>query len=229
MSKSQAIIRDPAENLREITARIAAAAKAAHRAPGDIELIAVTKRQSEDRVKALIDAGHRIFGENRLQEAQTRWSERRADQPDLDLHMVGPLQSNKVEDVMELFDAVHSLDRPKLAHKFAEQAAKSGHCPDLFIQVNTGEEPQKAGILPQDLDDFVRLCRDELSLPVVGLMCLPPQWEEPALHFALLQKLGTAHGLNKLSMGMSADFETAIQFGATHLRLGTVLLGPRQT
>jgi len=229
MPKSETIIRDPAENLREIAGRIAAAAKAADRNPDDIHLIAVTKRQSEDRVKALLNAGQRIFGENRLQEAQERWSDLRVGQKDLDLHMVGPLQSNKVEDVMRLFDAVHSLDRPKLAQKFAEHAAKLGHCPDLFIQVNTGEEPQKSGVMPQDLDGFVRLCREELSLPVVGLMCLPPQWEEPALHFALLQKFAQAHGLGKLSMGMSADFETAIQFGATHLRLGTVLLGPRQT
>jgi len=229
MPKSETIIRDPAENLREITARITKAAKEAHRKPEDIALIAITKRQSEDRVTALLNAGQRIFGENRLQEAEERWAARRATQSDLALHMVGSLQSNKVEDAMKLFDAVHSLDRPKLARKFAEHANKLGHCPELFIQVNTGEEPQKSGILPEELDDFVRLCRDDLSLPIVGLMCLPPQREEPALHFALLQKFAKAHGLKKLSMGMSSDFETAIAFGATHLRLGTVLLGPRQT
>ena len=229
MSKPQTIIRDPAENLREIRNRIATAAESAGRKADDICLVAVTKRQPEDKVEALLRAGQRVFGENRLQEAQDRWTDRRQAYADLELHMVGPLQTNKVEETVALFDAVHSLDRPKLAKKFADEMSKHGRCPDLFIQVNTGEEEQKSGVLPQDLDAFVTLCLNQLALPVVGLMCLPPQFEEPALHFALLQKFAKQYGLEKLSMGMSRDFETAIEFGATHLRLGTVLLGPRET
>ncbi len=212
--------------LTDITARIAKAAKSADRDPADISLIAVSKVQPNDRVDAVLKQGHRCFGENRVQEAAGKWPDFRETYDGIDLHLIGPLQSNKVRQAFELFDVIHTLDRPKLAKTFARLAQEIGHCPPLFIQVNTGEEPQKAGILPGDTDAFVKECQS-LDLPVQGLMCIPPVDETPSLHFALLRKMADRNGLSKLSMGMSSDFEQAIAFGATHIRVGSALFGER--
>ena len=212
--------------LTDITARIAKAAKTADRDPADISLIAVSKVQPNDRVDAVLKQGHRCFGENRVQEAAGKWPDFRETYDGIDLHLIGPLQSNKARQAFELFDVIHTLDRPKLAKTFARLAQEMGHCPPLFIQVNTGEEPQKAGILPGDTDAFVKECQS-LDLPVQGLMCIPPVEEAPSLHFALLRKMADRNGLSKLSMGMSSDFEQAIAFGATHIRVGSALFGER--
>jgi hypothetical protein len=177
-------------------------------------------------VGAVLDAGHRVFGENRVQEAAGKWPEWQARYTGVELHLLGPLQTNKARQAMELFDVIHSLDRPKLAATLARLADETGGCPDLFVQVNTGEEPQKAGVLPADADGFVAECRG-LALPVVGLMCIPPAEEEPALHFALLAKIAERNGLTGLSMGMSGDFETAVALGATHVRVGSAIFGER--
>ncbi|MCR9111426.1 YggS family pyridoxal phosphate-dependent enzyme [Marivita sp. XM-24bin2] len=212
--------------LTDITTRIAKAAKDADRDPADITLIAVSKVQPNDRVEAVLKEGHRSFGENRVQEAAGKWPDFREAFSGIDLHLIGPLQSNKARQAFELFDMIHTLDRPKLANTFARLAQEMGHCPPLFIQVNTGEEPQKAGIAPADTDAFVQECRT-LDLPVQGLMCIPPVDETPSLHFALLRKLASRNGLSQLSMGMSDDFEQAIAFGATHIRVGSALFGER--
>lgn len=212
--------------LDDVRRRIAAAAERAGRDPAGITLIAVSKVQPEDRVQAVLDAGHRAFGENRVQEAENRWAHRRQSHPDLTLHLVGPLQTNKVNKAVELFDAIQTLDRAKLARKLAEAAQAHGRCPELFAQINTGEEPQKAGVLPAAADAFVAECRG-MDLPVGGLMCIPPAEEEPALHFALLAKIAARNGLSRLSMGMSGDFETAVELGATHVRVGSAIFGAR--
>ena len=212
--------------LGEIKARIAAAEAAAGRAPGSVTLIAVSKVQPEARVAAVLEEGHRIFGENRVQEAARRWPPFQARFQGISLHLIGPLQTNKARQAVEMFDAIHSLDRPKLAQALARLAQERGACPDLFIQVNTGEEPQKAGIAPDETDGFVAECR-ALDLPVRGLMCIPPVEEEPSLHFALLAKLAARNGLTGLSMGMSGDFERAIALGATHVRVGSAIFGER--
>ena len=212
--------------LTEINARIAKAAQTAGRDVQDIKLIAVSKVQPNARVEAVLEQGHRIFGENKVQEAQGKWPGFRARFDGIDLHLIGPLQSNKTRAAMELADAIHSVDRPKLAKGIARIAQETGACPDLFIQVNTGEEPQKAGILPADADGFVAECR-AMDLPLRGLMCIPPVDEEPALHFALLAKIAERNGLTGLSMGMSADFEKAIALGATHIRVGSAIFGAR--
>lgn len=212
--------------LSDIRARIATAAEAAGRSPDTITLIAVSKKQPPERIEAVLEAGHRVFGENRVQEAAGRWPAYRERYDGIELHLVGPLQTNKARQAMELADAIHSLDRPKLANTLARLSDEAGSCPDLFVQVNTGEEPQKAGILPDEADDFIAECRS-LDLPVVGLMCLPPLDEEPALHFALLAKIAERNGLSGLSMGMSGDFETAIAQGATHVRIGSAVFGER--
>lgn len=214
--------------LTDITARIAKAAKEADRDPADVTLIAVSKVQPNERVEAVLNEGHRSFGENRVQEAAGKWPDFRETYDGIDLHLIGPLQSNKARQAFELFDVIHTLDRPKLAKTFARLAQEMGHCPPLFIQVNTGEEPQKAGIAPADTDAFVEECR-ALDLPVQGLMCIPPVDETPSLHFALLRKLADRNGLSQLSMGMSDDFEQAIAFGATHIRVGSALFGARVT
>lgn len=214
--------------LTDIANRIAKAAKEAKRNPEDITLIAVSKVQPNARVEAVLQEGHRSFGENRVQEAAGKWPDFRNSFADIDLHLIGPLQSNKARQAFELFDMIHTLDRPKLAKTFARLAQEMGHCPPLFIQVNTGEEPQKAGIAPEDTDAFVKECQS-LDLPVQGLMCIPPIDETPSLHFALLRKLAARNGLEKLSMGMSDDFEQAIAFGATHIRVGSALFGERVT
>lgn len=213
-------------SLQEITARIAKAETDHNRAPGSVTLIAVSKVQPNDRVEAVLDQGHRVFGENRVQEAAGKWPDFRTRFDGIDLHLIGPLQTNKARQAMELCNAIHSVDRPKLAKTIARLAQEMGHCPDLFIQVNTGEEPQKAGILPADADAFVAECR-ALNLPVRGLMCIPPVDEEASLHFALLAKIAKRNELVGLSMGMSSDFEKAISFGATHVRVGSAIFGAR--
>ncbi|WP_170593310.1 YggS family pyridoxal phosphate-dependent enzyme [Ruegeria arenilitoris] len=213
-------------SLQEITARIAKAEAAAGRPKGSVRLIAVSKVQPNDRVEAVLKQGHRCFGENRVQEAAGKWPAFRESYPDIDLHLIGPLQTNKARQAMELCNAIHSVDRPKLAKTLARLAQELGQCPDLFIQVNTGEEAQKAGVMPAEADDFVAECRS-LDLPVRGLMCIPPVDEEPALHFALLAKIAGRNGLDGLSMGMSSDFETAIALGATHVRVGSAIFGDR--
>ncbi len=213
-------------SLEEIKTRIAKAEEAAGRAPGSVHLIAVSKVQPNERVESVLEEGHRCFGENRVQEAAGKWPDFAKQFDGIDLHLIGPLQSNKARQAMELFDSIHSVDRPKLAKAIARLAQELGHCPDLFIQVNTGEEEQKAGILPADADAFISECR-ALDLPIKGLMCIPPVDEEPALHFALLAKIAARNGLDGLSMGMSSDFETAIALGATHVRVGSAIFGER--
>ena len=213
-------------SLQDITARIAKAEKSSGRAQGSVRLIAVSKVQPNDRVAAVLDQGHRCFGENRVQEAASKWPDFKQRYSGVDLHLIGPLQTNKARQAMDLCDAIHSVDRPKLANTLARLAQEKGACPDLFIQVNTGEEDQKAGILPAEADGFIAECRG-LDLPVRGLMCIPPVSEEPALHFALLAKIAARNGLDGLSMGMSSDFETAIALGATHVRVGSAIFGAR--
>jgi pyridoxal phosphate enzyme (YggS family) len=207
-----------------ILARIAHAAEAAGRSPQDVALTAVSKQQPWERIAPVLAAGQRVFGENRVQEAAARWAERRGEWPELELRLIGPLQSNKAADACALFDVIETLDRPKLARVLADQPRR----PRLYVQVNTGEEPQKAGVAPADADGFLRACRETYGLEIEGLMCIPPEDEEPAMHFALLAKIAERNGLDRLSMGMSGDFETAVRFGATSVRLGSALFGARQ-
>ncbi|WP_282170499.1 YggS family pyridoxal phosphate-dependent enzyme [Ruegeria atlantica] len=213
-------------SLHDITARIAKAESAAGRLAGSTKLIAVSKVQPNERVEAVLSQGHRCFGENRVQEAAEKWPGFKEQFSGIDLHLIGPLQTNKARQAIELFNAIHSVDRPKLAKTLARLAQEVGHCPELFIQVNTGEEEQKAGIMPVDADAFIAECR-ELDLPVQGLMAIPPVEEEPSLHFALLAKIAERNGLEGLSMGMSGDFEQAIALGATHVRVGSAIFGER--
>ena len=213
-------------SLDTIRARIAEAERDAGRPEGSVRLVAVSKKQPNERVAAVLEEGHRCFGENRVQEAAGKWPEFRERFDGIDLHLIGPLQTNKARQVFGLFQAIHSVDRPKLAKTLARLAQEEGHCPELFIQVNTGEEEQKAGILPGDADTFIEECR-ALDLPVQGLMCIPPVEEEASLHFALLGKIAERNGLSGLSMGMSGDFEKAISFGATHVRVGSAIFGER--
>ena len=212
--------------LGDIEARIAAAAEAAGRQRDEVTLIAVSKMQPLERIEAVLDAGHREFGENRVQEAQAKWPAFSERYDGIRLHLIGPLQTNKARAAMDLACAIHSVDRPKLARTLARLAQERGACPDLFVQVNTGEEPQKAGVLPSEVDGFLAECRS-LDLPVVGLMCIPPVDEAPSLHFALLAKMAARNGLRGLSMGMSGDFEQAIALGATHVRVGSAIFGAR--
>ena len=213
-------------SLAEVKDRIAKAAALAGRASDAATLIAVSKTQPTEAIEALIAEGQRVFGENRVQEAQAKWPALKASYPDLRLHLIGQLQSNKAGDAVPLFDAIHSLDRPSLAEALARAMAKAGRRPDCFIQVNIGEEPQKGGCAIADLPVLLARCR-ELDLPIVGLMCLPPEGTEAAPYFALLSKLARRHGLAGLSMGMSADYESAVMIGATHVRVGTALFGER--
>jgi len=212
--------------LAEIQARVASACDAAGRNPADVTLIAVSKVQPNERVAEVLNQGHRVFGENKVQEAASKWPDFRTQFDGIQLHLIGPLQSNKVKQAMQLADAIHTVDRSKLATTIARHAQDLGQCPDLYIQVNTGEEPQKAGILPADADAFVAEVR-ALDLPLKGLMCIPPVDEEPSLHFALLGKIAARNGLDGLSMGMSSDFESAIALGATHIRVGSAIFGER--
>lgn len=213
-------------SLQEIRSRIEKACTEAGRDPAGVTLIAVSKMQPEERVRAVLDEGQRVFGENRVQEAAGKWPAYREAFSGVELHIIGPLQSNKVRQAMELAEYIHSVDRPKIASAIARIADETGSCPGLFLQINTGAEPQKAGVLPQEADAFVAECR-ALSLPVKGLMCIPPAQEEASLHFALLAKIAARNGLEGLSMGMSGDFEKAISFGATHVRVGSAIFGAR--
>lgn len=213
-------------SLETIMHRMASAEREARRSPGSVRLIAVSKLQPLERTMAVLDRGHREFGENRVQEAASKWPELIERHRDVALHLLGPLQSNKVRSAMELFSAIHSLDRLKLARRIADVAQAIGCCPDLFIQVNTGEEPQKSGCLPDETDELAKEAR-KMDLPVTGLMCIPPIDEEPALHFGLLASIAERNGLSGLSMGMSGDFESAIRMGATHVRIGTAVFGDR--
>lgn len=215
-------------SLHEIQDKINKAIHDYTRPAGRVTLIAVSKQQPEARVTEVLDQGHRIFGENRVQEAAEKWPRFRETYGEIALHIIGPLQTNKARQAMQLAQAIHSVDRPKLASTLARIAQDIGHCPELFVQVNTGEEPQKAGISPTELDGFVAECR-AMDLPIRGLMCIPPIEEEASLHFALLAKMAERNGLAGLSMGMSHDFEKAIGFGATHVRVGSAIFGDRAT
>ena len=213
-------------SLLEIKKRIKAAEAKAGRSDGSTKLIAVSKVQPNERVQAILEQGHRIYGENRVQEAADKWPAFREQFDGIELHIIGPLQTNKARAAMELAQAIHTLDRIKLAHTFARLAQEMGACPDLYIQVNTGAEPQKAGVLPASADAFIAESA-ALDLPVAGLMCIPPVNEDPSLHFKLLGDIAARNGLNGLSMGMSGDFETAMAHGATHVRVGSAIFGDR--
>ena len=216
-----------AANLAAIRARIAAAAHGWQRRPEEVRLVAVSKTHPAEAVACALAAGQTVFGENRVQEAQAKFPALTARHPNLELHLIGPLQSNKTKEAVALFDVIQSLDREKLAHALAAEIAKQNRHPVLFVQVNTGEEPQKAGIAPRETDAFLALCRQQLKLTIAGLMCIPPAEENPAPHFALLREIARRNDISALSMGMSGDFETAIQFGATHVRVGTAIFGSR--
>jgi hypothetical protein len=214
------------ENLHDILTRIDAARKAAFRPAPATRLVAVSKTVDESGVRAALTGGQRLFGENRVQEAQGKFPPLKHDFPDLELHLIGPLQTNKVKDAAALFDCIQTLDRVRLADALAAERDKSGQCPKLFVQVNTGEEEQKAGVLPAETATLIAHAR-KLDLPVIGLMCIPPADQEPTPHFGFLAKLARDNGLDQLSMGMSGDFELAIRFGATHVRVGTAIFGVR--
>jgi len=218
---------DIRKSLLAVRNDIEAAETAANRAKGSVTLIAISKGHPAAAARRALEAGHRVFGENRVQEALDKWPPLKAGYPDAELHLVGSLQRNKVNHALELFDVLHTIDRPKLARTVARDMDKTGRRPACFIQVNTGEEPQKGGVLPAEADAFITDCRENLGLPVQGLMCIPPREEEASLHFALLREMAKRNGLEQLSMGMSADFETAIRFGATHVRVGTAIFGER--
>lgn len=216
-----------ATRLADIRAEIAAACQEARRDPGEVTLIAVSKTFGPEAVESVIAAGQRIFGENRVQETKGKWPDLLERHPGLSLHLIGPLQSNKAKEAVALFDAIHSVDRPSLCEALAKEIVKQGRSPQLFVEINTGAEPQKAGILPQDADAFLRACKDTYGLTIAGLMCIPPLDEAPAPHFALTAKIAGRNGLTRLSMGMSADYKIAIQFGATHVRVGSAIFGSR--
>ncbi|MEP0338188.1 MAG: YggS family pyridoxal phosphate-dependent enzyme [Alphaproteobacteria bacterium] len=218
---------DIAANLAEVQAKVAEAARTAGRDPAAVTLVAVGKTFPADHMLPALNAGQRAFGENRVQEAEEKWPGLRTRFPDLRLHLIGPLQSNKVRKAVDVFDVIETVDRPKLARALANVMAETGRRPDCFIQVNTGAEDQKAGVLPQDADAFIAQCRDDFTLPVTGLMCIPPVDEEPSLHFQLLAEIAKRNGLAQLSMGMSADYEIAVAFGATHVRVGSAIFGTR--
>ncbi len=216
-----------AVNLANVSARIAAAARGVGRPPEEITLVAVTKAHGPERILPALAAGHRVFGENRVKEAQEKWPALKGLHADIELRFIGPLQTNKARAAVALFDVIETVDRVDLARSLAKEMAQSDRWPPCYVQVNTGEEPQKAGVMPGEVDALIKTCRGEIGLPVVGLMCLPPLDEEPALHFALLREIARRHGLGKLSMGMSGDFEIAVAFGATSVRVGTSIFGPR--
>lgn len=218
---------DIAANLAEVQARISDAAAQAGRDAKAVTLVAVGKTFGAERMLPALEAGQRVFGENRVQEAEEKWPALRERFPDLSLHLIGPLQSNKVKKAIEVFDVIETVDRPKLARALARAMEESGKTVDCFIQINTGEEDQKAGVRPAEADAFVAQCRDEFKLPVKGLMCIPPVDEEPSLHFQLLVEMARRNGLAALSMGMSADYEVAVEFGATHVRVGSAIFGAR--
>jgi pyridoxal phosphate enzyme (YggS family) len=218
---------DAAERLAAVRGEIAAACRDARRDPTDVTLVAISKTFDVDAIAPVIAAGQRVFGENRVQEAKTKWPALKERHADIALHLVGPLQSNKAKEAVTLFDAIHSVDRPSLCEALAKEIAKQGRAPALFVEVNTGAEPQKAGVLPDATDAFLKACRETYGLTIAGLMCIPPADEPPAPHFALTAKIAKRNGLKLLSMGMSADFPTAVAFGATHVRVGTAIFGHR--
>lgn len=213
--------------LAAVRDEIARACRDAGRAPESVTLVAVSKTFDAAAIQPAIDAGQRVFGENRVQEAKAKWPALCERQPDVELHLIGPLQSNKAKEAVALFDAIHAVDRPSLCEALAKEIGRQGRSPLLFVELNTGAEPQKAGVLPQDADSFIAACRDRYGLTIRGLMCIPPADEAPAPHFALTAKIARRNGLDLLSMGMSADFETAIAFGATHVRVGSAIFGHR--
>jgi pyridoxal phosphate enzyme (YggS family) len=215
------------EGLDTVRARIGAAAGEAKRENDVVTLVAVSKTFDDSHIRPVIEAGQRVFGENRVQEAQAKWPALKADYPGIELHLIGPLQTNKAKEAVALFDCIETVDRPKLARILASEMEKQNRKLRLFIQVNTGEEPQKAGVLPNEADGFVAQCRDEFKLDIAGLMCIPPAGEEPSLHFTLLKKIAGRNGLTGLSMGMSSDFEIAVRFGATYVRVGSAIFGTR--
>lgn len=225
MAKSIQI--DVAANLAAVEERIRAAGAAAGRPPGAAALVAISKGHEAGRARAALAAGHHVFGENRVQEAAAKWPGLREEFSAIELHLVGPLQTNKVRDAVALFDVIQTVDREKLARALATEMGRSGRRLDCFIEVNTGEESQKAGVLPAQADAFIAACREDHGLAIIGLMCIPPHDEEPAMHFALLAEIARRNGLDRLSMGMSADFETAVRLGATHVRVGTAVFGER--
>lgn len=219
--------RSVAAALADVKARIASACREVGREPASVTLIAVSKTFPAETVERAIVAGHRVFGENRVQESKGKWPALRDRYPDLELHLIGPLQSNKAKEAVALFDAIHSVDRPSICEALAKEIARQGRAPRLFVEINTGAEPQKAGILPENADAFLRDCRDTYGLTIDGLMCIPPLEEAPAPHFALTAKIAARNGLKLLSMGMSSDFEIAVEFGATHVRVGSAIFGGR--
>lgn len=217
-----------ADNLAAVKTRIAAAARDAGRDPDTVTLVAVAKTHGPERIQPALEANHRVFGENRVQEARAKWPALRERYPDLVLHLIGPLQTNKARDALGVFDVIESVDRPRLAEALAREIERGGRRVRCFVQVNTGEEAQKAGVAPAEADAFIAACRETYGLDVAGLMCIPPADKPPAPHFELLAKIAERHGLSGLSMGMSADFETAIRYGATHIRVGSALFGIRE-
>ena len=214
-------------NLRAVQALIRRAVSDFERAPGSVALVCVSKTYAQDAIRPVLEAGQRIFGENRVQEAAGKWPELRRDFPDVELHLIGPLQTNKVPDAIEMFDVIETLDRPRLAEALAAAMAKTGKSPRLFVQVNTGSEAQKAGVLPGNADAFIKHCRETHGLAIDGLMCIPPAGQQASPHFAMLAQMAKRNGIAHLSMGMSADFELAIQLGATHVRIGSAIFGAR--
>ncbi|MGO4570791.1 YggS family pyridoxal phosphate-dependent enzyme [Microvirga sp. 2TAF3] len=217
----------PVERLEQVQAGIARAASDYGRDPSSITLVAVSKTFPAEDIEPVLAAGQRVFGENYVQEAKAKWPGLRERYPDVELHLIGPLQSNKAREAVQLFDAIHTLDRPSLAEALAKEIAKQGKTPRLLVQVNTGEEPQKGGVMPADVDSFLEACRDRYGLTVEGLMCIPPSEDPPSPHFALLNMMAKKHGLKTLSIGMSADYDAAIQLGATHVRVGSAIFGTR--
>jgi pyridoxal phosphate enzyme (YggS family) len=218
---------DAVEALKQVQESIRRSASDYDRDPASITLVAVSKTFPADAIEPVLAAGQRVFGENYVQEAKAKWPALRERYPDVELHMIGPLQSNKAKEAVELFDAIHTLDRPSLAEALAKEIAKQGRTPRLFVQVNTGEEPQKGGVIPTEVDAFLEACRAKYGLTIEGLMCIPPAEDPPSPHFALLNTIAQRHGLKALSMGMSADFDAAIQLGATHVRVGSAIFGSR--
>jgi pyridoxal phosphate enzyme (YggS family) len=224
---SPSVIATVRANLADVHAKIARAAQDADRNPVDVNLIAVSKVQPADRILAALHAGHRVYGENRVQEAEGRWPAHREQYADLQLHLIGPLQTNKARSAIQLFDVLHTLDRPRLAATLARLFDEMGRQLPCFIEINTGSEPQKAGVLPEDADAFIKACREEYQLPIVGLMCIPPAEDVPAPHFAFLADIAKRNGLERLSMGMSADYDQAVALGATEVRVGSAIFGER--
>jgi len=218
---------DAVANLAAIRQRIAAAAARAGRDPADVRLVAVSKTHPAAAIRPLLAAGHRMFGESRVQEAAAKWPALKAEFPDVELHLIGPLQTNKVREAVALFDVIQSVDRAKLARSLAAEMARAGRHPRCLVQVNTGREAQKAGVEPEQADRFIQVCRDEFRLPLAGVMCIPPAGQDPAADFRLLADIAGRHGLAVVSMGMSGDFETAIGAGATHVRVGSAIFGER--